>query len=74
MNIRKNKIEMFQAIYLALKPRLKDILTDEQLLILHLYIIENKGLVEIAEELKISDYSLVRKELKVIRYRILALA
>lgn len=74
MNIRKNKIEMFQAIYLALKPRLKDILTDEQLLILHLYIIENKGLIEIAEELKISDYSLVRKELKVIRYRILALA
>ena len=65
---------MFQAIYLALKPRLKDILTDEQLLILHLYIIENKGLIEIAEELKISDYSLVRKELKVIRYRILALA
>ena len=65
---------MFQAIYLALKPRLKDILTDEQLFILHLYIIENKGLIEIAEELKISDYSLVRKELKVIRYRILALA
>lgn len=65
---------MFQAVYMALKPRLKEILTDEQSLILHLYLMENVGLMEIAERLNFSDYHVVKEELKEIELKVLALA
>lgn len=74
MNIRKEKLNMFQAVYMALKPRLKEILTDEQSLILHLYLMENVGLMEIAERLNFSDYHVVKEELKEIELKVLALA
>lgn len=56
-----------------MKPHLKDILSEEQALILHLYLWENKGLVEIAEQLHFADYHIVKDELKEIELRILAL-
>ncbi len=34
MNIRKEKLDMFQAVYAALRPRLEVILTEEQRIIL----------------------------------------
>ena len=73
MNIRKDKLDMFQAVYLAMKPHLKDILSEEQRLILHLYLYENKGLMEIAEQLNFDNYHIVKEELKVIELKILAL-
>lgn len=73
MNIRKDKLDMFQAVYLAMKPHLKDILSEEQRLILHLYLYENKGLMEIAEQLNFDNYHIVKEELKVIELKISAL-
>lgn len=73
MNIRKDKLDMFKAVYLAMKPHLKDILSEEQRLILHLYLFENKGLMEIAEQLNFDNYHIVKEELKVVELKISAL-
>lgn len=56
-----------------MKPHLKDILSEEQSIILHLYLWENKGLMEIAEQLHFSGYHIVKDELKDIELRISAL-
>jgi predicted DNA-binding protein YlxM (UPF0122 family) len=74
MNLRKEKIELYKTVYLAFSSRLNEILTEEQRLILHLYLAENKGLVEIAEQLHLADYHIVKEELKQIELRIAALA
>lgn len=74
MNIRKEKLDLYKAVYMALKPHIKDILNEEQALILHLYLWENKGLTEIAEYMHFSDFHIVKDELKNIELRILALA
>lgn len=74
MNIRKDKFDMFQAIYMALRPKLCDILTEEQSLILHYYLAENKGLMEIAEIMHFTDYKIVKDELRKIESRVMALA
>lgn len=58
---------------MAMKPHLKDILSEEQAIILHLYLWENKGLNEIADQLHFSDYHIVKDELKGIELRISAL-
>lgn len=73
MNIRKEKLELYSVIYGALKPRLAEILNEEQRMILHLYLAENKGLVEIAEYMHLADYSVVKEELKAIKTKIAAL-
>ncbi len=73
MNIRKEKLDLYRAVYMAMKPRLKDVLSEEQAIILHLYLWENKGLTEIAEQLHFSDYHIVKDELKDIELRISAL-
>lgn len=73
MNIRKDKLDLYKAIYMALHPRLNEILNEEQSIILHLYLMENKGLIEIAEQLHLTDYHIVKDELKNIELRILAL-
>lgn len=73
MNIRKEKLDLYRAVYMAMKPRLKDVLSEEQVIILHLYLWENKGLTEIAEQLHFSDYHIVKDELKDIELRISAL-
>ncbi len=65
---------MFQAVYTALRPRLGDILSEEQRLILYYYLAENKGLMEIAEIMHLNDYRLVKEELQIIEARILSLA
>lgn len=64
---------MFQAVYTALRPRLKEILTEEQRLILYYYLAENKGLMEIAELMHFTDYKIVKDELQTIEARILSL-
>lgn len=74
MNIRKEKLELYKAIYLALKPRLQEILSEEQCIILHLYLYENKGLMEIAETMHFSDYRIVKEELETIETRVISLA
>lgn len=74
MNIRKDKLDLYKAIYMALRPRINEILNEEQSIILHLYLMENKGLTEIAEQLHFTDYHIVKDELKNIELRILALA
>lgn len=74
MNIRKEKIDLFKAVYTALKPYLKEILSEEQLIILELYLSQNKGLNEIAEQLHFSDYHIVKEELKEIQLKISTLA
>ena len=71
MNIRKERLDMFQAVYTALRPRLEETLTEEQRLILYYYLSENKGLMEIAE--LITDYKIVKDELVTIEARILSL-
>jgi predicted DNA-binding protein YlxM (UPF0122 family) len=73
MNLRKEKIELYKTVYLAFSSRLNEILTEEQRLILHLYLAENKGLVEIAEQLHLADYHIVKEELKQIKLRFAAL-
>lgn len=73
MNIRKDKLDMFQAVYAALRPRLGEILSEEQRIILHLYLAENKGLMEIAEQMYFADYQIVKEELQIIEARILSL-
>lgn len=55
---------------MAVKPHLKDILSEEQAIILHLYLWENKGLMGIAEQLHLSDYHIVKDKLKDIELRI----
>lgn len=74
MNIRKEKLELYKAIYLGLKPRLQEILSEEQCIILHWYLYENKGLMEIAELMHFSDYRIVKEELETIETRVLSLA
>lgn len=64
---------MFQAVYTALRPRLEEILTEEQRLILYYYLAENKGLIEIAELMHFTDYKIVKDELQTIEARILSL-
>lgn len=64
---------MFQAVYTALRPRLEEILTEEQRLILYYYLSENKGLMEIAELMHFTDYKIVKDELVTIEARILSL-
>lgn len=49
MNIRKDKLDLYKAIYMALRPRINEILNEEQSIILHLYLMENKGLTERTE-------------------------
>lgn len=44
MNVRKERIELYEVIYSALRPRLAEILNEEQRIILHLYLAENKVL------------------------------
>lgn len=73
MNIRKERLNMFQAVYTALRPRLEEILTEEQRLILYYYLAENKGLTEIAELMHFTDYKIVKDELQTIEARILSL-
>lgn len=74
MNVRKERIELYKAIYLALRPRLAEILNEEQCIILYLYLVENKGLSEIAERMHFSDYHFVRDLLEDIKVKIAALA
>lgn len=38
MNIRKEKLDLYRAVYMTMKPRLKDVLCEEQAIILHLYL------------------------------------
>jgi hypothetical protein len=73
MNIRKEKLNLYRAVYMAMRPHLKDILSEEQAIILHLYLWDNKGLKGIAEQLHFSDYHIVKDELKDIELRISAL-
>lgn len=72
MNLRKEKIDLFKSVYMAFRPRLNDILTEEQCIILHLYLMENKGLMEIASQLHFSDYRIVKEELEAIELKILS--
>lgn len=74
MNIRKEKLDLFKSVYMALKHHLKDVLNKEQIMILHLYLMENKGLNEIADQLHFTDYRLVKAEIKAIELKITALA
>lgn len=74
MNIRKEKLDLYKAVYMAMKPRLQEILSEEQSIILNLYLGKNKGLSEIAEQLNFSDYHIVKDELKEIEIRISALS
>lgn len=74
MNIRKEKFDLYKTVYLALKPRLEEVLTEEQRIILHLYLAENKGLMEIAEQMGFANYQIVKAELKTIELKIAALA
>lgn len=73
MNIRKEKWDLYKVVYNAMEPHLKDVLTEEQAQILHLYLSENKGLMEIAEIMHFADYRIVKDELKNIEYLILDL-
>lgn len=74
MNIRKEKLDLYKTVYLALKPRLEEVLSEEQRIILHLYLAENKGLMEIAEQLHFANYQIVKVELQTIELKIAALA
>lgn len=74
MNIRKEKLDLFKAMYLALRPRLEEVLSEEQMNILHLYIAEHKGLLQISEEMHFANYKIVKAELNTIELKILALA
>ncbi|MCI6894654.1 MAG: hypothetical protein MR850_07685 [Bacteroidales bacterium] len=73
MDIRKGKVDLFKTIYMAFKPRLKDILSEEQMMILHLHLIEDKCMTDIADHLQLADVDAVREELKKIKLRIAAL-
>ncbi len=57
MDIRKEKLDLYKAIFIALRHRLNEILSEKQLIILHLYL--NKSLTEIADCLQLSDYQIV---------------
>lgn len=74
MTIRKEKLDLYKAIYMAMKSRLQEILSEEQCMILHLYLIENKGLMEIAETMHFTSYHIVKDELESAELKILALA
>lgn len=73
MNIRKEKLNLYKVIYMAMEPHLEEILTEEQAQILHLYLSESKGLKEIADILHFSDYHIVKDELNNIEHKILDL-
>lgn len=73
MNLRKEKLDIFKAIFMAMKPRLQEILSEEQCMILHLYLLENKGLMEIAEIMHFTSYQIVKDELANAELRILSL-
>lgn len=73
MNIRKEKLDIFKAIYMAMKSRLQEILSEEQCMILHLYLLENKGLMEIAEIMHFTCYQIVKDELANAELSILSL-
>lgn len=73
MNIRKEKLDIYKAIYMAMKSRLQEILSEEQCIILHLYLLENKGLMEIAETMHFTSYQIVKDELANAELRILSL-
>ena len=73
MNIRKEKLDLYKAIYMAMKPRLQEILSEEQCMILHLYLMENKRLMEIAETMHFTSYQIVKDELENAELRILSL-
>ena len=64
---------MFQTVYSALLPRLEEVLNEEQRIILHLYLAKNKGIMEIAEQLNVADYHIIKDELKIIELKISAL-
>ena len=51
MNIKKSKLDLYKAVYIALRPRFKEILSEEQCIILHLYLMEDMGYLEIAEKM-----------------------
>lgn len=72
MNIRKEKLDLYKTVLLAFEPHLQDVLTEEQRIILHLYLIENKGLMEIAEQLQFSNYQIVKEKLRNIEAKILS--
>lgn len=74
MNIKKNKLDLYKALYTALRPRFKEILSEEQCMILHLHLMENMGYMEIAEKMQFSNYKIVKDELENIEFKILALA
>lgn len=73
MNLRKEKLDIFKAIFMAMKPRLQEILSEGQCMILHLYLLENKGLMEIAEIMHFTSYQIVKDELANAELRILSL-
>lgn len=74
MNIKKSKLDLYKAVYIALRPRFKEILSEEQCIILHLYLMEDMGYMEIAEKMQFANYQIVKDELENIELKILALA
>ena len=74
MNIKKSKLDLYKALYIALRPRFKEILTDEQCRILHLYLMEDMGYIDIATKLNLPDFHIIKSELEKIKLEILALA
>lgn len=74
MNIKKFKLDLYKAVYIALRPRFKEILSEEQCTILHLYLLEDMGYMEIAEKMQFANYQIVKDELENIELKILALA
>ena len=56
-----------------MKPRLQEVLSEEQCMILHLYLLENKGLMEIAEIMHFTSYQIVKDERANAELRILSL-
>ena len=73
MNVRKEKMELYKAIYVAIKPQLKEILTEEQCIIIDSYLYKSKGLIEIAESMHFTDYHVVKDELEKIKSKILSI-
>lgn len=69
MDIRKEKLDLYKVVYNALRPRLSEILSEEQAQILYLYLGENKGLQKVAEIMHFADYHIVKEELKEIKLR-----
>lgn len=74
MNIKKSKLDLYKAVYIALRPRFKEILSEEQCIILHLYLMEDMGYMDIAEKMQFANYQIVKEELENIELKILSLA